>query len=340
MLEEYRARILSLSIPHRILEPLASVLDTIGQAFGYDRDVLWAVRSSATDEDGSGHSFAGLYRTSLGVPHVGIPNAVKECWASLWTSAVWDYYTEVEACMNTPAMAVIIQPLLSASAAGVAYSQHPMTGAPDEVVINAVLGLAEPLVSGAVSPDSYLVHMKYGTASPHRLERHVVPKFTMRHATAGAVHDTAVPADEQDQPSLADEEAFALAHLIKQVERAMNHPVDVEWGIDERGIWLLQARPIPNVSTKTARSAPAISACAWSRANFKETQPDQPSPLGLSFLRQFMETNILRHYVELGCSIPSGISSVRIIHGRPYVNVTLFQSFMAQLGGDPALVAE
>jgi phosphohistidine swiveling domain-containing protein len=340
LLEEYRALILSLSIPRDILHPLESMLDNIGQAFVHNREVLWAVRSSATHEDDAERTFAGLYRTILGVPRVAMPDAVKECWASLWTSAAWAYYERGEPCLNAPAMAVIVQPLLSARAAGVAYSHHPLTGAPNDVFINAVLGLAEPLASGAVSPDSYIVRMNLGTESPHMLERHVAPKFTARQPTAGGLHDSAVPAGEQDQPSLADEEAFALAHLIKQIERAMNHPVDVEWAIDERGIWLLQARPIPNLSTKTAMSAPAVSACAWSRANFKETLPDQPSPLGLSFLRQFMETNILRHYVQLGCSIPPGVSSVRIIHGRPYINVTLFQSFMAQLGGDPALIAE
>ncbi|MBA2253176.1 MAG: hypothetical protein H0W13_10845, partial [Nitrospirales bacterium] len=340
VLEDCRARILSLSIPRRILRPLESVLDTIGQAFGHDREVLWAVRSSATHEDGAERTFAGVYRTILGVPRTAMPDAVKECWASLWTSAAWDYYERGGPFVNAPAMAVIVQPLLSPRAAGVAYSQHPVTGSPNDVVINAVLGLAEPLVSGAVSPDSYIVHMKLGTESPHMLERHIAPKITARQPSAGAVRDTAIPAGEQDQPSLADEEAFALAHLIKQVERAMNHPVDVEWAIDERGIWLLQARPIPGLSTKTVRSAPAVSACAWSRANFKETLPDQPSPLGLSYLRQFMEMNILRHYVQLGCSIPHGLSSVRVIQGRAYINVTLFQSFMAQLGGDPALVAE
>jgi rifampicin phosphotransferase len=340
LLEQYRADILSLLIPREILHRLESGLDNIGQAVGHDREVLWAVRSSATHEDSAERTFAGLHLTILGISRAAMPDAVKKCWASLWTSAVWAYHERGQPTLNAPAMAVIVQPLLSARAAGVAYSHHPVTRASNDVVINAVLGLAEPLMSGAVSPDSYLVRMKPDTASPHRLERHVVPKLAARQPTAGAVHDATIAAGQRDQPSLADEEAFALAHLIKQVERAMNHPVDVEWAIDERGIWLLQARPIANLFTKTAMSAPVVSACAWSRANFKETLPDQPSPLGLSFLRQFMEANMLRHYVRLGCSIPTGMSSVRVIHGRPYINVTLFQSFMMQLGGDPALVAE
>nr|MBA2253462.1 hypothetical protein [Nitrospirales bacterium] len=146
VLNDYRTRILSLSIPHDILRPLESMLDTIGQAFGHAREVLWAVRSSATHEDGAERTFAGLYRTILGVPRAAMPDAVKECWGSLWTSAVWDYYERGEPHLNAPAMSVIVQPLLSPGAAGVAYSHHPVTGAPNEVVINAVLGLAEPLV--------------------------------------------------------------------------------------------------------------------------------------------------------------------------------------------------
>ena len=120
----------------------------------------------------------------------------------------------------------------------------------------------------------------------------------------------------------------------------MNHSVDVEWAIDEQSVWLLQARPIPPSAVRPALGILTDSTCAWSRANFKETLPDLPSPVGLSFLRQFMETHIVRHYLQLGCSIPAGISSIRILHGRPYINVTLLQIFMAQLGGDPALVAE
>ena len=317
VLEEYRAGIRSLSIPSDIVRPLASMLDNVGQAFTHDRDVLWAVRSSATHEDGVKRTFAGLYRTILGVSLVAMPDAIKECWASLWTSAAWAYHQRGNPNLNAPAMAVIVQPLVPARAAGVAYSAHPVTGAPNDVVINAVLGLAEPLVSGAVSPDSYSVRMNLDAESTWTLERHVVQKFTARRQSADGLHDAAIALDQQEQPSLVDEEVLALAHLIKQVERAMNHPVDVEWAIDQQGIWLLQARRIPEPVTKTAMSEVT---CAWSRANFKETLPDQPSPLGLSFLRQFMETNILRHYVQLGCSIPP-----RYLSGPHHPWATVYQ---------------
>ncbi|HET7057304.1 MAG TPA: PEP/pyruvate-binding domain-containing protein [Nitrospiraceae bacterium] len=337
ILEEYRTRIASLTIPHEVFQPLESALDTIGQAFTSDRAGLWAVRSSATNEDDATRTFAGLYRTLLGVPRVAIPAAIIECWASLWTTAAWSYSARGEPHSAVPAMAVIVQPLLVPRAAGVAYSHHPVTRERNDVVINAVLGLAEPLMTGTVTPDCYIIRSGPDTDSFHMLERHLVSKCRQPTTTGP---DRPALASDQEQPSLTDEEAFALARLTKQVEHAMNHPVDVEWAIDEGGIWLLQARPIPETATKPALDPLTDATCAWSRANFKETLPDQPSPLGVSFLRQFMETNILRSYLQLGCSIPPDLSSVRIILGRPYINVTLFQSFMAQLGGDPALVAE
>ena len=80
--------------------------------------------------------------------------------------------------------------------------------------------------------------------------------------------------------------------------------------------------------------------CEWSRANFKETLPELPSPLGLSFLEQFMDRYIVAPYRRMGCQIPEGISSVRTFKGRPYINMTLFHSLIAQLRGDPSLLTE
>lgn len=337
ILEEYRTRIASLTLPQEVLQPLESALDTITRAFSHNAAALWAVRSSATNEDDATRTFAGLYRTLLGVPRVAIPAAITACWASLWTTAAWSYYAREARPPYVPAMAVIVQPLLVPRVAGVAYSHHPVTRERNDVVINAVLGLADPLVKGTVTPDCYIIHTDPHADSFHLLKRHLVSK---RGEPTGTLPDTPLPDPDLQQPSLTDEEAFALASLTKQIERAMNHAVDVEWAIDERGIWILQARSIPETAARPTLGALTDATCAWSRANFKETLPEQPSPVGLSFLRQFMETNILQPYLQLGCSIPSGLSSVRTILGRPYINVTLFQSFMAQLGGDPALVTE
>jgi len=96
---------------------------------------------------------------------------------------------------------------------------------------------------------------------------------------------------------------------------------------------LQQARPIIGVSPSSQLTDDD---CEWSRANFKETMPELPSPVGNSFLELFMNQYIIEPYRRLGCHIPNDLTSTRIFHGRPYLNVTLFHMLVTQLRGDPA----
>jgi len=336
ILKECRSASAALTIPSEMKETLERMLKDIAQTA--DRsNVRWAVRSSATNEDGRAGSFAGLYKTSLDVSLPNIPAAIQECWASLWTPAAFAYEERLNMRHETPAMAVIVQLMLSPRVAGVAYSHHPVTGDRTQVVINSILGVGEPLVSGRTEPDTYTVSIT--SDQPHVIECLLVDKDQAIRSTSGGTQEDSASKADQNLASLTQEEAIALARLVKEVERAIDHPVDVEWAIEEHAVWLLQARRISKPSHADTRSLTDAD-CAWSRANFKETLPEQPSPLGLWFLRQFMETNILSHYAQLGCAIPAGLSAVRVIHERPYINVTLFQSFIVQLGGDPNLVME
>jgi pyruvate,water dikinase len=312
LVEEDRRLVTSLALSR----PLLALIDEELHRLGFGRETAFAVRSSASDEDGAKATFAGLYRTKLGVPREGFSQAILDCWASLWTEAALVYRLRVGGRSAAPAMAVIIQPMLAPRAAGVAYSRHPITGEPQQVWINAVFGLAEPLASGTVTPDQYVVGLGDGSGS-------------------GTVVERRLAGPEQGAPVLDEREILALAGLIKDVERRMGFPADIEWAMDGQGTWLLQVRPIP-----TPKPALPPLPIVWSRANFKETMPDVPSPLGLSFLEAFMETNIVSHYRELGCRVPDGWPTVRIMRGRPYINVSLFQSFTVQLGGDPRLVVE
>lgn len=337
ILAEWGHRVDSLVMPEPILNELSAWLDRLEQSLEAGGQPLWAVRSSASTEDDAETTSAGIYRTSLGVFRNEIPRAITRCWASLWIPTAVAYQEHAgKKRPGAPAMAVIVQPLLSPQAAGVAFSRHPLTGEQNLVVINAVPGLAEPLVSGAVAPDQFTVQTNGDGRPGAVLERDIAEKSFMKHPVAGVLQDIPLQDEASKTPSLSDQQAIALAHLAKDVEHTFAYPVDIEWAIDGSEVWLLQVRPIPRAS----RSALAEAACTWSRANFKETLPELPSPLGLSLLQNFMENNILRHYRQLGCRIPPGASSIRIVRGRPYINLTLFQSFMAQLGGDPTLVVE
>jgi len=305
--------------------------------FDLPLQTLWAVRSSATNEDGALASFAGVYRTRLGIPLEDLGVAVKDLWLSIWDERVVNYHAR-SGLKGTPlAMAVVIQPLLEARTAGVAYSIHPLTGRVTHVAINAVAGLAAALVDGRVTPDQYMVEMA-DNGQPIRIgERKISGQTQALRATGQGLCDVPLSGDAVGRATLSDDQLFTLARTAKQIEHTFGHPVDIEWLYDDRGLWLVQARPISGLNRSRQLTNDD---CEWSRTNFKETMPELPSPLGLSFLELFMERYILSPYRRLGCRIPEGVSSVRTFQGRPYINMTLFHSLTTQLRGDPSLLTE
>lgn len=335
-----RQRILSLCRTiiqdYDIAELTAQIVEQV-QGCDLPSHGLWAVRSSATNEDGTHASFAGVYRTNLGIPLEEIGSAVKDLWLSIWDERALNYHATLGVKGTPPAMAIVIQPLIEASAAGVAYSIHPLTGRATQVVINAVAGLAAAFVDGRATPDQYVVEMAEKD-QPLRIRKRTITGQTQAlRVTGQGLCEMPLSDDAAGRATLSDDQLFELARTAKQIEKTFGHPVDLEWLYDDRGLWLLQARPISGA----IRSAQLTNDdCEWSRANFKETLPELPSPLGLSFLERFMERYIISPYRRLGCRIPEGISSVRTFQGRPYINMTLLYSLIAQLRGDPSLMAE
>jgi pyruvate,water dikinase len=278
-----------------------------------------------------------MYRTRLGIPLEEIGAAVKDLWLSIWDERVLNYHVASGLTGAPPSMAVVIQPLLEAQVAGVAYSIHPLTGRATQVMINAVAGLASTLVDGRVTPDQYVIEMDENGQPIKICERIISGQIQALRVTGQGLREVPLSKDAIGRAILSDNQLLGMARTAKQIENAFGHPVDLEWLYDERGLWLLQARPILGL----ARSSQLTNDdCEWSRANFKETLPELPSPLGLSFLELFMDRYILSPYRRLGCRIPEGITSVRTFQGRPYINMTLFHALVVQLRGNPFLLAE
>lgn len=297
----------------------------------------WAVRSSATNEDAGHSSFAGLYHTRLGIPTDLIGTAITDLWASLWHERVLRYALERGPCPSAPSMAVVIQPMLDPVAAGVAYSIHPITGRSFQIVVNAVPGLAASLVEGQATPDQYVVQIGADRQPVWIRRRTIASKSSRLTVTEEGLRHEPILKSDRERPSLSDGQLFELARTAKEVERAFGFPVDLEWAIDSGKLWILQARPITGVHPSADFTNDD---CEWSRANLKETMPDLPSPLGLSLMERFMEEHIVAPYRRLGCRIPTGLSSTRVLYGRPYLNVTLFSMLQAQLRSDPSLLSE
>ena len=332
MLQDFQARIRQADCSHLAGQWRHALLDI--EVPPYTR---WAVRSSATNEDAERTSFAGLYRTHLGVAADCIDAAVKDLWASLWHARVMQYMVERGIHQASPSMAVVIQPMLDAIVAGVAYSIHPVTGRSFHVVVNAVPGLAAPLVDGQVAPDQYVVEMGPDQQPVWIRRRALVSKSSRLAVAEEGVRQEIIPEEMRLQSSLSDEQLFEVGRTAKKIEQTFGCPIDMEWVMDAQKLWILQARPVTGVHPSSALTDDD---CEWSRANFKETMPEVPSPMGLSFLEQFMCDHIVAPYRRLGCHIPAGVSSTRVLYGRPYLNLTLFHVLVAQLRGDPSFLPE
>jgi pyruvate,water dikinase len=200
-----------------------------------------AVRSSAVDEDGDAASFAGQHATVLGVRgEPALRDAVREVMASAVTPAALAYRTAHALPTDGVRIAVLVQSLVPAEVSAVAFSQNVIARDPDEVVINASWGLGEPIVSGEVTPDTYLVNALEFTV----LRREVADKAVLRALTPEGLATVAVPEERRRAPSLSDTQAVAIARLACDLERHMGWPVDIECAYAGEELFLLQCRPI------------------------------------------------------------------------------------------------
>ncbi|TWF92366.1 PEP/pyruvate-binding domain-containing protein [Saccharopolyspora dendranthemae] len=196
-----------------------------------------AVRSSATAEDLPHASFAGQQDTYLNV--VGgeaVLDAVRRCWASLWTDRAVSYREANDIEHAGVRLAVVVQRMVDASAAGVLFTADPVTGNRDECVIDANTGLGESVVSGAVTPDHFAV------SAAGRVTGRLGDKPTSVRAVTGGGVETV--AQDSATASISDEQARELAALGREVARHYGSPQDLEWAIGADGIWLTQSRPI------------------------------------------------------------------------------------------------
>ena len=245
---EARAAMLAAPVP----DPVAhAVVD------GYRRlgpDVPVAVRSSATAEDLPHASFAGQQDTYLNV--VGpeaVLQAVRRCWASLWTDRAVAYRASNGIDPRTVALAVVLQRMVDAAVAGVLFTANPVTGRRGQAVIDASPGLGEAVVSGAVNPDHFVVDSATGAILERRLGD---KKILIRAQPGGGTEHVERPGAAGDA-CITDDQVRALAALGDRVEAHYGAPQDTEWAIDAGGrLWLTQARPITTLFPLPASAPP------------------------------------------------------------------------------------
>jgi len=201
-----------------------------------------AVRSSATAEDMPEASFAGQQDTFLNIcGEDELLNSIKSCWSSLFTPRAVFYRASHKIEHAKVLIAVVVQRMINAKKAGVMFTAHPTSGERDKIVIEGAWGLGEGVVSGKVTPDHYVIDKNNGRT----VEKIISKKETMIvKDKKGRTKEIKTPRDIFEKQVLTDEEIGKVAELGKKVEKHYNFPQDIEWGIENGKIFLLQSRPM------------------------------------------------------------------------------------------------
>jgi pyruvate,water dikinase len=226
-----------------------------------------AVRSSATSEDGSEASFAGLQETFLWIcGGESVLHAVRDCWASLYSAESVSYRLRLKLPEEGLAMGVVIQRMVNSRCSGVMFTRSPTTGDRSVIAIESSWGLGSSVVSGVVTPDKYVLSKVTG-----EIVKRTVSHKTVEHVpdlAAGGVRELAVSEDRRGVPCLNDAEIVELARIGKLVEAHYRCPQDIEWAFAPdlgggESLYLLQSRPETIWANKDARSVAAPKANAF-----------------------------------------------------------------------------
>jgi len=202
-----------------------------------------AVRSSATAEDLPDASSAGQQETFLNVTEEALLDRVRECWASLFTQRAIYYRQEQGFDHSAVNIAVVIQQMVDAEKSGVMFTSHPSTG-DATMIIEAAWGLGEAVVSGAVSPDNYVIDRDDRSMDVTIAEKKVMHE---KDEATGQTIEREVPEDKRTQRVVSDNEIDALMDLGERVEDHYGEPQDVEWAIVDGDVYMLQSRPITTI---------------------------------------------------------------------------------------------
>ncbi|MEV4233744.1 phosphoenolpyruvate synthase [Nocardia sp. NPDC049737] len=276
---DLRAAIVDAPLPQPVLELIDNAYSRLGAG-------AIAVRSSAVVEDGPGHSYAGQFDSFLNVNGVdAVAARVRDCWASAFSERSIRY-AFAHGQPRADAIAVVLQRLIDARSSGVMFTANPINGAADELVVSAVYGLGEGLVSGAVDADSVVVDKTSGTV----LETTVGDK-DRSYAPAGAQGCAVLEVEQQRREStvLADAELAELVEWGRKLEADFGAPQDIEWAIGADGLWFLQSRPITTAVTDGAARGAALRGAGevladgeeriWDNSNIIESFSGITSPL-------------------------------------------------------------
>ncbi|MCH9677187.1 MAG: PEP/pyruvate-binding domain-containing protein [Actinomycetia bacterium] len=218
------------------------------------QDIPVAVRSSATSEDSPDASFAGEHDTYLWIRgEEAVIDAVRRCWASLFTDRATCYRVEMGYEHKSVEMSVVIQKMVHPISAGVAFTLNPVNGDRSQVCIDSAWGFGESVVSGEVTPDNYLIDKVLMEIGQRKVS---VKEMEFKLSDHDSVERAELDEERAKSPSLTDAQIKAIVKLAKLAEKHYGCPQDIEWAVDAdlpegSNVVLLQSRPETVWSKKT-----------------------------------------------------------------------------------------
>jgi phosphoenolpyruvate synthase/pyruvate phosphate dikinase len=305
----------------------------IEQVISYFPDqTLFAVRSSAIEEDGIEFSFAGQFESFLFITKENLAEKIKAVWRSAFSERV-DHYRKTNKLHATFGIAVIVQEMIHADCAGVAFGVNPTNGDRKTKVISAVYGMGEGLVSGELDSDNYTVR---DTIINIQLADKT-EQFVLDLVTKNGTRKIAVEESKRKKAVLTEIQVRTIAGILDSCRKKYGKPQDIEFAIHKEQIYLLQARPITNLNSIADRNAAYT---LWDNSNIIESYPGVTTPLTFSFISksyegayklfcEFMGVN--KNMIKKNEQVFA--NTLGLINGHVYYNLKTWYHILAMLPG-------
>jgi rifampicin phosphotransferase len=294
-----------------------------------------AVRSSAIDEDGAEHSFAGQLESHLFVSRERISETIAAVWRSGFSARILAYRRQNGLSLIPRAPAVLVQRMIVADAAGVAFSADPVSGRRGVAVVSAVFGLGTALVSGEANADTWIVD-RSGKILEARLGEKTIAHRPAPEVPEGVRAET-LPHEAARKPALTEEQTREVAALARRCATQFGRPQDIEWAIAGGRLFLLQSRPITSLA---ALPDPDGVLNIWDNSNIAESYGGITTPLTYTFARCAYE-EVYRQFCRL-MAVPKARvadneqvfrSMIGLVRGRVYYNLLNWYRMLALLPG-------
>ena len=292
----------------------------------------FAVRSSAIDEDGSEFSFAGQFESHLFVTKGNIAEKIKSVWVSAFSQRVFEYRKNNK-LQQKFGIAVIIQEMVDAEVAGVAFGINPINGNKNEKFMSAVYGLGEGLVSGELNSDNFILND--GKITSQIAEK--THKIILNSVEIGGTKKETVEIEKQNSLSLNDKQINELGTILDILFTEYGKPQDIEFAIKNENLFLLQTRPITTLNKLNDKTGEYI---LWDNSNIIESYPGVTTPLTFSFISKSYEGayKLFSEFMGVEEKVIKEnervfANTLGLINGRVYYNLKTWYHMLAMLPG-------